>query len=163
MTTDAVVARYRTAGVLVDSNLLLLHFVGRFDAAQIQGFKRTMHFTPQDHWVLQRFLGGFERLVTTPHVLAETSNLAAQLSGAVRERLFGSIAAEVPHLDERTAPASDLAADPAFSAFGVTDTAILHLAQGRHLVLTDDFRLSQYLSHRGVDALNFHHVRSYLL
>ena len=35
------------------------------------------------------------------------------------------------------------------------------LVQGQYLVLTDDFRLSQYLPKIQVDAINFNHIRMY--
>ena len=39
------------------------------------------------------------------------------------------------------------------------DTGILRLARGKYLVLTDDFRLSQYLQKMEIDVLNFNHIR----
>ena len=47
----------------------------------------------------------------------------------------------------------------AFIKFGLTDSSIAQLAEGGHLVLTDDFRLSQFLNSKGHAVLNFNHVR----
>ncbi|HEX8691401.1 MAG TPA: PIN domain-containing protein [Longimicrobium sp.] len=163
MIPDTLLARYRTAGVLVDTNLLLLYFVGALDPDRIPRFKRTNTFTPEDHALLRRFLGRFERVVTTPHILAEVSNLAGELSGAVRDGVFAKFAAGITLMEERHAPAAELAAQPSFPRFGLTDTAVVHHARGRYLVLSDDFRLSQYLQHQGVDVINFNHLRLYNL
>ncbi len=47
-----------------------------------------------------------------------------------------------------------------FPKLGLTDSAILHLAKDKYLVLTDDFTLCQFLQKAGIDVLNFNHIRS---
>lgn len=54
----------------------------------------------------------------------------------------------------------DVAQMQEFVKFGLTDTGIIHLTKGKYLVLTDDFRLSQYLQSAGVDVVNFNHIRT---
>ena len=49
--------------------------------------------------------------------------------------------------------------DHAFSRLGLTDTAITTLGASV-LVITDDFALYGSLAHRGIDAINFGHLRS---
>jgi uncharacterized protein YacL len=49
----------------------------------------------------------------------------------------------------------------AFPKLGLTDTAIFRAATGKFLVLTDDFRLAQYLSSQNVDVVNFNHLRTF--
>jgi hypothetical protein len=93
MRPDAVLARYRTAGVLVDTNLLLVYFVGAFDPALIPKFKRTRMYTLEDHPLLVRVLGFFEKVVTTPHILTEVSNLAGQLPSHLTRGVFEKFAA----------------------------------------------------------------------
>lgn len=155
------VARYRGSGVLIDTNLLLMYFVGAHDPKEIGRFKRTMQFTSDDHDLLVGFIKHFRRVVTTPHIITEVSNLAGQLGDRSRTGVFETLSAGIGLFDERHTPASDLAEDPAFPRFGITDTAVLREAKGRFLVLTDDFRLSQYLRSEGVDVFNFHHLRFY--
>jgi rRNA-processing protein FCF1 len=155
-----LLARYRSAGVLVDTNLLLLYVVGAFDPQRIPAFKRTSRFTPDDYALLVDFLKRFQRIVTTPHILAEVSNLAAELSGQVKDGVFQKLAAGIGLYDERHAPAAEVAVHPAFARFGLTDLAVLRHARDRLLVLSDDFRLTQYLQHHGVDAINFNHLRA---
>ena len=99
--------------------------------------------------------------MTTPHILTEVSNFAGQLADRTRTGMFETLSAGIGLFDERHTPASDLVTDPAFPRFGITDTAVLREAKGRYLVLTDDFRLSQYLQWEGVDVFNFQHLRFY--
>jgi hypothetical protein len=163
MRLDAVLARYRTAGILVDTNLLLLYFVGAFAPELIPKFKRTMMYTPEDHSLLVRVLGFFEKVVTTPHILTEVSNLAGQLPNHLKSGVFEKFATGITLLDEQLAPATEISKQAAFTRFGMADSAVRHHAKGRFLVLTDDFRLSQYLQHENVDVFNFNHIRMYNL
>ncbi|MBD0320928.1 MAG: hypothetical protein ICV87_11380 [Gemmatimonadetes bacterium] len=156
-----MVARYVAAGVLVDTNLLLMYLVGAHDPDEIPRFKRTQQFTSGDHALLTDFLGLFRRVVTTPHILTEVSNLAGQLADRTRTGVFETLSEGIELFHERHTPASELAAEPAFPRFGIADAAVLHEAKGRYLVLTDDFRLSQYLQSEGVDVFNFHHLQFY--
>ncbi len=161
MTLEVQIARYRSAGVLVDTNLLLLYFIGAHDTADIARFKRTMQFTIADYQLLIRVLGEFRRIITTPHIITEVSNLAGQLTGRTRDGFFARLAAGLSSIDESHTQATTLAGETTFIRFGVTDTAIFHEARGHFLVLTDDFRLSQYLESQKVDVLNFNHLRQY--
>ena len=72
--------RYRGKGVLLDTNILLLYFVGAFNPEEIPRFKRTKMFTVEDHDTLVGILGYFEKIVTTPNILTEVSNLSGQLA-----------------------------------------------------------------------------------
>ena len=74
---NELVSRYQNKGLLIDTNLLLLYFIGNYDPNRIPGFKRTMAFTVDEFWLLIGFLGVFDKLVTTPNVLTEVSNRQA--------------------------------------------------------------------------------------
>ena len=156
-----LVQRYRTAGVLVDTNILLLLFVGSVERRLIERFKRTMArgFRESDYELLTNFLKHFEnRVVTTPHILTEVSNLAGQLS-VQKQRFFSYFAKGISRLIEHYEPSGNLAQAESFVKFGLTDTAIIELVKGQYLVLTDDFALSNYLDKQGVDVFNFNHLR----
>jgi len=63
------------AGLLVDTNLLVLLAVGTVNRSRIETFKRTRQYTQNDFDLLVRVLNNFGRLFTVAHVLAEVSNL----------------------------------------------------------------------------------------
>jgi hypothetical protein len=52
---DQVMLRYKTRGALVDTNILLLFFIGKYDRSQIGKFKRTKIFTPEDFDIVLKF------------------------------------------------------------------------------------------------------------
>lgn len=156
----SLLERYRRAGVLIDTNLLLLYIVGAYDPQQIARFKRTAdRFAPEDFDTLARVLRQFDAVVTTPHILTEVSNLMGQLTGHVKDYCFELFAQSIALMREQHAPAAGLSVRPIFVQFGIADTAILDAAYGSYLVLTDDFPLSAYLGSQGVDVLNFNNIR----
>ncbi|MGO8790527.1 MAG: PIN domain-containing protein [Terriglobia bacterium] len=154
---------YRTKGLLIDTNLLLLLFVGFHGRKGIQRFKRTIQFTPEDFDCLARVIRLFKLVVTTPSVLTEVSNLLGQLPEGTRRPVFQILSRAIPTFHENFTSSRDLAQAPCFPKFGLTDAGIVQSAKGELLVLTDDFRLAGYLASHGIDVINFNHLRmSYL-
>lgn len=123
---EELVSRYRGSGVLVDTNLLLLLFVGGYDPGLIERFRLTMdRFVAADFDTLSTVLSAFDRIVTTPHILTETSNLLGQLTGRARIGCFGHLARSIPSMRETYVPSADLVEQQAFVEIGITDTSIL--------------------------------------
>lgn len=153
-----LVRRYSKKGVFVDTNLLLLWFVGAFDRELVPRFKRTRGFVPEDFDTLNYFLHWFSTRVTTPNILTEVSNLACQL-GYRAESFFSSVFSKaIQTLNEQYVPSISTIND-CLPRFGLTDCATMTLVKGKYLLLTDDFRLSQFFSSVGGDTINFNHIR----
>jgi rRNA-processing protein FCF1 len=152
---------YRREGLLIDSNLLLLLFVGLRDRNRIQKFKRTAQFTISDFERLSAFIGRFKEVVTTPSILTEVSNLLGQLPDSLKYSFYQHFAHAMKTVHEQYTPSQELSNDRAFPKFGLTDTAILQAASERCLVLTDDFRLTQYLLSQNINVINFNQLRAF--
>jgi hypothetical protein len=159
MTFEEAAARYRSAGLLIDTNLLLLYVVGAYDPGSIPRHKRTDKFVAADYGLLLNIYERFERVVTTPHILTETNNLVGQAPEHLKRGIMRVFSVVAARLSEAYTPARVLAEEESFVRFGIADCAVLHEARGKHLVLTDDFRLSQVLQHQGTDAINFKQLR----
>jgi hypothetical protein len=157
-----LIQRYRHSGVLVDTNLLLLYFVGTFRRDLISQFKRTEMFTADDFDLLDRLIGQFTKVVTVPNILTETSNLAGQIRGDLKNGLFTVFAAGVSRLEENYVASVRASESGEFVKFGLTDAVITSLAQDKYLVLTAEWPLYGYLQKLGIDAINFHHLRGLL-
>ncbi len=150
---------YRASGVMLDTNLLLLYFIGLFDEKRITTFKRTKKFLLEDFRKVAAIVAFFERIITTPHVLAEVSNLAGQLPEPVDRNFVEFMKGGLLLLDEKYVISSE--AMTTFSKLGLTDAGIIHLLESKqYFVFTDDFPLANYFATKGVDALNFEHLRS---
>lgn len=156
-----LIQRYSRVGVIFDTNILLLYFVGTYNQDLIPKFKRTKIFTVEDYNLLVGLLGRVEKIITTPNILTEVSNLSGQLSENLKFDYFEKFATGIALLDEHYLSSDEISRMDEFSKFGLTDAGILHIARGNYLVITDDFRLSQYLQKIGVDALNFNHIRTF--
>ncbi|MGP8256487.1 MAG: PIN domain-containing protein [Methanoregula sp.] len=158
---DILFKRYRRKGILVDTNLLLLWLVGRYDRSLIHTHKRTQEFVPEDFDTLYAFLREFATLATTPNILTEVSNLAAQMRDPRRATVFFEqvFAKEVRVLAETYVPSATTMEESSFRKLGLTDCCILALAKGKYLLLTDDFCLAQCFESIGGHAVNFNHIR----
>lgn len=155
-----MLARYKSKGLLVDSNLLLLLLVGLLDPNRIERFKRTQAFDVDAFELLKRIVELFATVVTTPNVLTEVSNLLGQLPEAAREDSSRLLAELAGRTDEQYRPSRDLVGRHHFAKFGLTDSSVIESCRGRYLVLTVDLPLFHYLINTGVDAINFNHLRS---
>ncbi|MGD9857676.1 MAG: PIN domain-containing protein [Planctomycetaceae bacterium] len=162
MDVAAAIGKCSSKGVIVDTNLLLLYVIGRFDQQRISRFKRTRQFRVADFDLLARILTHFQRCVTTPSVMAEVSNLVSQLGDPARGECFACLSAEIALMDERYEPSATVAQEPAFTRIGLIDAAILRAARGGLFVLSDDFQLINRLTQAGVAAANFNHLRSFV-
>lgn len=151
----------RRKSLLIDSNLLLLLFVGLHDRSRIEKYKRTAQFSVEDFKLLLAFIGRFREIVTTPSILTEVSNLLGQLPDMLGYSHLEHFAGRIRILHERYTPSQTLSNDKAFPKFGLTDTAIVQAARENYLVLTDDFRLTQYLAAKNIDVINFNHLRPF--
>ncbi|HXG65552.1 MAG TPA: PIN domain-containing protein [Blastocatellia bacterium] len=154
-----LIARYVQKGILIDTNILLLYFIGSFDPNLISNFKRTIQFTVEDYKILLLLLRPFEKLITTPNILTEVSNLSGQLGEPARTSYFQVFAEKIALLEEHYIHSHEAAAQEDFLRFGLTDTNTFNLSKDQYLVLTDDFRLSQCLQKKDIDAINFNHIR----
>ncbi len=151
---------YHRKSLLIDSNLLLLFFVGLSDPTRIGKFKRTAQFTVEDFDCLVDFVKKFKGIVTTPSILTEVSNLLGQLPEELRSSFHEQFAHDLKDLHEHYTPSQELGGEKCFPRFGLTDTAILRAATSKCLVLTDDLRLANYLEYQDIDVINFNHVRA---
>ncbi len=154
---DQLIEKHRKRGVLVDTNLLVLLFVGRTNRIRINSFKRTQKYTCDDYDLLELLLSKFSGLLTTPHVLTELSNLAT-LSGTEFARVRQLMQNEIKIIRELHEASSTIVTNYAFMRLGLADAAIAQLSNSA-LVLTDDLDLYIHLQNIGIDVLNFNHIR----
>jgi hypothetical protein len=150
--------------IVVDTNLLLLWVVGETDDALIGRHKRTNLFTREDFTLLQIFLEGFERVVVTPGILTELSNLVRQIGEPHRSMLMATVQLLVDQVNENHVPATEVVGSPFFVRLGLTDVTILKAVEESDHLLTVDLDLWIEATKAGRSATNFNHLRQeYLL
>jgi hypothetical protein len=155
----AVVKKHRLSGLLIDSNLLLLLLVGRINRKRITAFKRTQKYTLGDFERLSQICAFFSRHWTTPQILTEVSNLSGQLTEPERGKFRAALASLVEVIDERYITSRLITSHSSFARLGITDAGLVLLSADGPLLLTDDWPLYETVARRGVDVINFNHVR----
>lgn len=161
--TSALIHRYHETGVLIDTNLLLLYLIGTYDPEKISAFKKTCEFNLEDFRLLDRLIGLFPRIFTTPHILTEVSDFAAQFKSTDKAKtnsaLFAVFAKSISVFDEIYEASSDISKKPEFLLFGLADAGIISIGK-KYLVLTNDSRLYGYLQGKDIDTINLNHLRT---
>ncbi|WP_413166419.1 PIN domain-containing protein [Capilliphycus salinus ALCB114379] len=153
--------QYKQKGILVDTNILLLLFVGTVNPNRIEKFKRTQQFNKEDYQLLSAILKDFSKIVVTPNILTEVNSFINQLSDPERSECLNALTQAVNQLDESYIKSKVATQVENFTKFGLTDCGIIHLARDSYLVLTDDLKLANYLQKIGIDAINFNNIRGY--
>ena len=142
-------------GVLLDANLLVLYVVGSRLPSLLGNHRRLKEFEPDDFELLKAEIAG-RHLVSTPHVLAETSNLVRY---GARTEATNALGATIRELDEEFCAARLLVEDHAFGRLGLADAAVLAAASRVEVVFTVDMDLYLAMAYRGLPAINFNHLR----
>jgi hypothetical protein len=153
---------FSLGAVLLDTNLLLLLAVGRVDPALIARHKNLQGYAQDDFDLLVQQLMRATRLLVTPHILAETSNLLAQIGEPIRSRLMSEFQALIANFDvieEIHIPSATAAARKEFVRLGLTDSALLVEQDIACTILTADAKLHVTALHSGRDCVNFNHLR----
>jgi len=149
----------KRAGVLIDSNLLVLLVVGSVNPNRIGTFKRTRQYSRSDYTALVRVVGHFARVYTLAQIVAEVSNLT-DLTGGERIAARQNLSALLPVLNEPPLPSRRAIEERAYTRLGITDAAIVCAAREHGCcVLTSDLELYLALLQADVPALNFSHLR----
>lgn len=154
-----LIGRYRSTGILLDTNLLLLYLIGLFDPDRIERFKRTEKFSYEDFQILSRIMRPFKIIWTLPHVLAEVNSLSGQLHSNILASFRENFKSQIELFEEASPTSINASQRPEFRYLGLTDAAIILESIGKCLVLTDDLPLYVALNKAGVDVLNFTAIR----
>jgi len=137
--------KYKQKGILIDTNILLLWFVGTVNRERISKFNRTEKFVPEDYDTLLQILSYFNKIVTTPNILTEVNSLANQLGEPELSKCLSVFAEKVARLNESYLKSTEVVRTDSFTKFGLTDCGIVNIAKNKYLVLTDDLKLASYL------------------
>lgn len=158
-----LLVKHRTTGVMLDTNMLLLFVFAAFHPTMI-GTKRLSAYDAAAGELLHNYVSKFDKILTTQHILAETSNLARQVvSGKYWEQmctgLFPFFCIEGPASLAQCAVETGRIAPPLFYQLGFTDASIALTVHQKYFLLTDDLDLYIAVSSVDNDAVKFAHMR----
>lgn len=158
------IQKHNGNGIFLDTNVLLLHLFACYQPSKIGTAKRLSKYCAEDGDMLIQFVANFNRVFTTAHVLAETSNLARQMVDGKQLALLAGALYPLFCLTEDNSllklNTEQVVIDvELFKKLGLTDSSIVAVTQSKTLLLTDDLDLYlAVLAHEG-DAINFTHMR----
>ena len=160
---DRLAGMHAAHGILLDTNVLLLWLATQLHPKLI-GADRLQTYTPSDALLLQEYTGRFGRILTTAHVLAESSNMVGKMvHGRLRDHFFANLFPLFCLDGEssfRQLPTIGRELDVrVFVRLGLTDAGLAALASEDCLLLTDDLDLYVAAVSKGIEALNFTHMR----
>src|SRR5205823_5758694 len=98
------------------------------------------------------------RLLTTPHLLSQVSDLT-DLKGPELFQARALLKRLIENADEHFDAAKGLVAHTMFQRLGLADAGIAATQSTGVLILTVDLDLYLALQERGIESLNFHHLR----
>ncbi len=135
---DTPLLQHASRGLLIDTNLFLLYIVGIFDRKFISRFKGTNMYSEADFELVQKLARQFHRIVTTPYVIAELSNLS-RVREPLRRKYFACLVEVLREAREVHIEKEALFRYDVLPFIGFTDASLLETARrGRYCVLTDD-------------------------
>lgn len=159
----AYVKEHSEVGIFLDTNILLLFLVHQF-VPRLIGTERLKAYGKYDADLLTGFVSRFTRILTTPHVLAETSNFARQMmKGRLQteflEWLHPLFCARDQQALSQITPDDHAIDKQLFVRLGLTDSALVACANTKHLLLTADLDLHVATVTQGGHSINFTHMR----
>jgi hypothetical protein len=146
-------------GIILDSNLLVLWVVGNTAIDYIGSHKNLKNFTKADFDLLFKIVLAAPRVLATPNILTETSNLVRQFGQPGRDRITIRLGEIIQTIDEKYIDSKIAANRPDFKRLGLADSALLHALDKRYVLVTTDFDLYRSACEAGFDPVNFNHLR----
>jgi hypothetical protein len=144
---------------LIDTNLLCLLVVGSVGKNLIKGHKRLRVFTELDFDHLVKVLSLFPNIITTPHILTETSNLLRHSAEPLRSAVSQALGRFVEGVEESGVAALEVVNHPQYSRLGITDCVLMIAAESGAVIISDDLDLCLAASGAGSMVINYNYFR----
>jgi hypothetical protein len=146
--------------LILDANLLVLLVVGARDRTLIARHKRTAGFTSEDYDLLLDCVEGFDRILVTPNILTEASNLLRQTGEPLSSKLTSDLGALVHGLEEEYVASVVAVEQGDYVRLGLTDSGLIECARDDVPLLTTDLDLYLAVIQKHPEAAtNFNHLR----
>lgn len=149
--------------LLVDTNLLLLLFVGTVSRSCIAAHRRARIHTIDDFVLLKLRIGDAAIFVATPNVLAETAYLIRQFDQDRLAPVLEAFRSFAKAATETYAPSADAVGSVDFDRLPLNDVSIPNAREPDVTLITDDLHLYRTSAMSGRKVLNFTHERERIL
>ena len=144
----------------IDANLLVLLAVGQVSRLWIGKHRRLRSYSEADFDLLASVLRGFDRVLLTPNVSTETSNLIGYgVEEPLRSQFMAALGLILRGSDESYRPSAEVSLTGEFMRLGLTDATWMIALDEQSVLLTDDGDLYRAAVHKGAKAFQFSEVR----
>jgi hypothetical protein len=148
------------SALILDTNLLVLFVVSIVSPHRIQHHKLTSEFQQQDVKLLYRYLDAADRVLTTPNIMTEASNLLNISERRKTDVRYAAVLAQIARsLPERYVPSANAVNRAEFSRLGLTDTVLLEVLGDGGVLFSSDGALCRAVEASGLRAVNFWRLR----
>lgn len=153
----------RQNGLLIDTNLLIVFLFGLYDPKFIELNSKTAGYTEQDFGFILSLVNQSVKVIVTPQILAEVSNMT--FDKTIAEPGFTHYFAQTIQVLEKAEENHThmdifLKSPRVLASIGFADMSIMEAAKELDcVVLTADGPLTGWLQSSGCTVLNLNHLR----
>ena len=154
----------RFKGLVIDTELLILLLIGKYDPEYVSTFKITNKFTKKDFNLVNLIVNHFNNIIITPHIIAELSNHSMKIPTGRIKLYFDHFIKILKKFKEVHIEKDLVFKSEYLPLIGITDYGILLSSkENDYLLFTTDRSLTQISRAQGVNVLNFNEIRYYKL
>lgn len=148
-----------TDKIILDTNLSILLLVGLTNPSYIAKHKRLNEYDITDFNIIYDLLSHKTEVIFCPNILTETSNMLRQIFNPIKNELSVKFASLIRNATEIFVNSNIVVDHDEYIRLGLTDSAILCLADTDCTILTDDLDLYLAAASFGLKAINYSHIR----
>lgn len=147
--------------LVLDANLSILVAVGLTKRDYIPKHKRLQGYDEIDFETVTRIIENSTKLVLTPNVLTETSNLINYIGEPIRSEVMSVFGRIINSTVEKVIESRLAVQRPEYLRLGLTDAVLLALTQSlKGTLLTVDLGLYLAALDAGLEAINYNHIKA---
>ena len=148
----------RVTEVFIDTNLIVLLVVGSVDRRLVNTHRRTRTFQLEDYDRLVNIIGHYRRVLVTPNILTEASNL---LEDSQDIRFLEKLRELIERNEEIVVASTTAARNRGFTRLGLTDASLLEVVSAERPLITVDLALFTAALQKGQEAaFNFTYIQN---
>lgn len=155
--------KYQPEGVIVDTEVLILFFLGKYNPDLVEQNKITNKFQLQDIDLVDKIIGQFKKIIITPHIIAEVSNHSKYAFKSPHTApFFETMVKLLESTTEKGVEINELCKTDIqlISEYGFTDMAMHHLSHDTGIpILSSDGRFCRPFSSQ-IPIINFNYIKS---
>ena len=125
----------------MDTGLLMLFVVGATDRKLIAKHRRLKEFQEKDYDILIDKIGHVDKVLVTPNILTEASNLLDKHGEPERSRIFETLRIFIEEQEEIVVTSKVASQRKEFIRLGLTDAGLLEVISTSNPLITVDLAL----------------------